>query len=168
MKKFWSLLFAGAMMIVLGAACEKGSDAPKPPLFDTIDVPFTEYSLKGTAHNEQDAIFSDTDELAVLLINSQDELNKYLDGESYPAIDFSKKTLVVAYATTGSITSITPTFQQISAQDYLMTVDLEFSEIGSVDWWWISIVVDKLDVDAKVKSKLTVAGKPFSPRSTYE
>ncbi len=145
MKKYWILLLAGAVMLALSMGCDnnqKDSEELKESQGDT-ESSFVEYSLQGTP--SQWTNFEDGDEDGKLVvINSDAELNEYIDGETYPAIDFSKKTLLLAYGLThrgigvfsyDCIPSLTG--------GYKLKIEITLDDTTVVEDWVCSILVDK-------------------------
>lgn len=155
MKKFWSMLFAGAMMLALGIGCDKNDD-PKPEP-DPVDVDFTEYSLEGTS-----SYWTNLEELddwegkLIIIINSDEELSSHIIGEDYPAIDFSQKTLLLSYGVEPYQSAPDETtWQQIAEQHYVMSVNLRPNTAPLYLRWRVAIVVDKLRGESQVELKIT-------------
>ncbi|MDH6356285.1 hypothetical protein [Parabacteroides sp. PF5-9] len=69
---------------------------------------------------------------------------------------FSKQTLLLAYGFEGSGSELdSVSLQQISEQNYLMTVNLQMFITAEFSEWEAAIVVDKLDTACKVELNIT-------------
>jgi hypothetical protein len=117
-----------------------------------IEIPFEDYSLAGTSC-QWTKFNNDNDEAVV--INSNEELNRYVTctGNDYPAIDFSKSTLLLAHGTgTSSVVSVgCSRLQQISEQGYTMNVDIVLGNATVVSPWHIAVIMDKINVQSNIK-----------------
>jgi hypothetical protein len=90
-------------------------------------------------------------EVGLHVINSDSELQKYVEGD-YPPIDFTKKTLLLAYGSlSGDFMEIEVKFQHESDQNYVMTACGTRNLVDSIDEWEIAIIVDKLPHDSKIR-----------------
>jgi hypothetical protein len=109
------------------------------------EVSFTEYSLASTSC-QWTKFNNDNDE--VVVINSNEELNRYVSctDNDYPAIDFSKYTLLLAHGTgTSSVVSVgCSRLQQISEQGYRMNVDIVLGDATVMSPWQTPIIINKL------------------------
>ena len=83
----------------------------------------------------------------VIVINSDYELKNYIqctDG-SYPEIDFSKYTLLLAGGGgTSGINAIEKQLRQISISEYSLLVDIKRNATAVAQGWFISIKILKL------------------------
>ena len=95
---------------------------------------------------------------SVIVINNDEEMKKYAncpDGFSYPEIDFSKYTLLLAKGiATSGIATLEKQFQRISANKYALCVDIRRGTITIQEGWIISIKVSKLPQNTKVTLNL--------------
>ena len=140
---------------------------------DPMDIPFTEYSLKGTSCQwlifdmnkcrtcgESEAVKNCflTHRNELIVINRDSELEEYLectDG-SYPAIDFSKHTLLLAKGYTFSgISEIAKSLQQLSANEYRLNVDITLNDATYAEGWNIALLISKLSEESTVELNLT-------------
>ncbi|MDR2894031.1 MAG: hypothetical protein LBU97_01045 [Alistipes sp.] len=104
--------------------------------FNWVNV-FQEYDVDGDGAPDR----SNTNQ--ILAINSDEEMRKYSEGE-YPPIDFSQKTLLLAYGSANLGLYHDLRFQQISARNYVVSFNYT-GFTGAVSLRWIiAIVVDKL------------------------
>ena len=111
-----------------------------------IDIPFEEYSLEGTSCQWINLNYNNGNS-NLIIINSTEELINYVSCTegSYPEIDFSKNTLLLAYGVEGYWSYYDrTTLQQISTRDYLMTVYLFTSIAPAVAYWQSPIIVSKI------------------------
>ena len=147
-----NLLNLTAFLLILAGivtSCKDKVTDEKESIYP-IDVPFEEYSLEGSGcewieiHNKPYfPYYSD-----LLMINSNKELEKYIkcsEGESYPAINFSTQTLLIAYGVQGHF--VIPnyrTLQQLSKQNYEMLVNLEPYANSVITEWQDAIIVNKI------------------------
>jgi hypothetical protein len=119
------------------------------------EVSFAAYSLTSACK----WIKSNTN-YEVIIINSNKELNPYItctDGD-YPAIDFSKYTLILAQGLGGSrIVSVSCNrLQQFAEHHYKMDVDLSLGISTVESPWQIPIIVDKLSDESTVGLVVTL------------
>ena len=126
------------------------------------EIPFTEYSLAETPckwkgiPSSNPYPYRDT----IVVINSNEDLEKYLCERNtpswgncvspcsdYPAIDFSKYTLLFAQGMEGSgdVFSFNRNLRKLSEQSYAMTVDLKVGAASVVTNWQVPIIVSKLN-----------------------
>jgi hypothetical protein len=122
-----------------------------------IEISFKDYSLAGTSC-QWTKFNNDNDE--VVVINSNEELNRYVSctDNDYPAIDFSKSTLLLTHGTgTSSVVSVgCSRLQQISEQGYTMNVDLVLGNATVMSPWQVPIIVDKWGEKSIVKLTVTI------------
>jgi hypothetical protein len=121
-----NILKLTAMLLILTSSftCEKEEKE------EMIEIPFTEYSLIGTSCQWTNLDY----EGKVIVINSNEELEPYVTCSegSFPEIDFSENTLLLAKGGTSSgVSEITPLFFQNSTYKYLLniTIQLDFTPI---------------------------------------
>ena len=108
-----------------------------------INIPFEEYSLEETSCQWVNLNYDGQ----IIVINSAEELENYTSCTegSYPEIDFSKYTLLLASGrVTCNITKITKQLHQISGNEYILCVDIKMGLTGYPEKWLISIIIPKL------------------------
>jgi len=118
------------------------------PIEYPIDIPYEVYSLGGTACMWAHYNYHKVLEPELAIINSYEELENYIeciDGGSFPAIDFSRYTLLLAYGRDASRSCVQlKSLQQLSEQRYKMEVNMYFHFVGAVNPWEVPIIVRKL------------------------
>ncbi|MDR2968335.1 MAG: hypothetical protein LBV32_01870 [Tannerellaceae bacterium] len=144
MKKLLIVMFLAAMF----SNCQN----------DIEDVPFSEYSLEGTPASWVNVNYFDGS-YKVVTINSNNELKIYVEGD-YPPIDFTKKTLVLAYGChSGTAFGLDIKFQHVSGRDYVMTASGMATAAAAMFDWKFAIVVDKLPHNSKIQLNLNIINK---------
>jgi hypothetical protein len=156
------LLLAALFLMGTGfAACNNSNDDGQ----EGTDVPFAEYSLESGIPGEAISacwVNLEYDEIGgyneskTLVIDSDEELKKHVEGD-YPTVDFSKKTLVLAYGChSGTAFGYDGLkFQQVSDRNYVMTANGRATAATAFFEWRVAIVVDKLPSDSKIKLNVT-------------
>ena len=144
MKKIILKTFAFFLILTgLFSSCKD----PELKINYPIDIPFTEYSLTNTSCRWINLPYDEQ----VIIINSNEELEEYLycmlhyDYAIYPAIDFSKYTLLLACGVENNM--FVPdykSFQQISEKTYQLKVNLLSCEETVVTPWQVPILVNKI------------------------
>ena len=111
------------------------------------EVLFEEYSLEGTSCLWRKVFQDEAHNNAVAVINSKEELENYIEciGESdYSKVDFSKYTLLLAYGVEPHwVTLNHKSLQQLSAQNYVMKVNLSPGIATVITHWQVPIVISK-------------------------
>ena len=122
-------------------ACDKTENMPE---HYPIEIPFTEYSLESTSC-QWTGLAYDT----VVTINSMEELNQYVTcmGGSYPEIDFSKYTLLLAHGKApSSVVNVScSSLQQLLEQSYKMEVEIVVGDAAVISNWQVPIIINRLD-----------------------
>ncbi|MDR2968336.1 MAG: hypothetical protein LBV32_01875 [Tannerellaceae bacterium] len=143
-------LFASLALVAMFSNCQE----------DIEDIPFIEYSLEGTPGEENLArwVNLDYDEKSynakILVINSDSELQKYAEGDYLP-IDFTKKTLILAYGClSGGFLKKDVKFQYVSNQNYVMTASGTQTLAAVIAKWQVAIIVEKLPHNSKIQFNL--------------
>lgn len=106
-----------------------------------VEIPFTEYSLVGC---QWQWVNIGVDK--IIVIYSNHELENYIqcDGD-YSEFDFTKYTLLLARGTgTSGIATIKIQLQQISSNEYSLSVDIARNATTVPQGWFVSIEVPKL------------------------
>ena len=90
----------------------------------------------------------------MVMINSNEELENFIcNAVSFPSIDFTKQTMLVAYGKHGS--GATAAYLHKFSNSYVFYVDLPCnSVIHNPTYWVISIVTEKLDDDIHIELKV--------------
>jgi hypothetical protein len=170
-------LCAAALMGALGAGCSNNSneseqsdeqsqnpnDKPQDSEQSGESRAFSEYSFTRGEDGEFSARWVNLDNVGwsdkrLVVINNDNELRQYVEGD-YPAVDFSTKTLLLAYG--GDIEyghvfrADKQDFRQISESNYVMTVNVPLSIATAMGGWLVAIVVDKLDENSEVELVVT-------------
>ena len=127
-----------------------------------IDVPFEEYFVHWS-HKDKDSIFLCWKNLnhdinapwegKAPIINNNKELENYLIcPEDYPAIDFSKYTLVIASSMTGSSLSGFSDVALVknSTNQYTLTITIREGFLTMGDYWCVAILTPKIEDVATV------------------
>ena len=144
-----NLLSLTAFLLILAGIVTSCKDkvTDEPEITYPIDIPFEEYSEGASCQLFVPSSTVPND--ALIMIHSNEELEKYIkcwDG-TYPAIDFSKYTLILGGGNTLKyrVTSIQTCLQQISSKNYRLNVEvnLELTISTEFKFWAISILVDK-------------------------
>jgi len=145
-----------------GETCSELNIVRKELIWETnypIEIPVTEYSLAETSCQWKRVSNGINDTSNIMIINSNEELENYIEcsGESsYPEIDFSKYTLLLAqgmFSTYANVISYS--LQQLSEQSYEMKVDFRPSNLFIVVYWQVPIIVNKLREGSTIELVLT-------------
>ena len=153
------------LAVALASSCQQ--EEPKPqeikqeePIINyPIEISFEDYLLKGTFC--QLFVFTNLND-EVRIINTNEELENYitcLGNDSYPIVDFSRYTLLLGNGRVSPyyVTSTHKKLQQISAQSYVMNVDLNLRAwlVHVETYWEVAIIVDKIADNAHIELILT-------------
>ena len=120
---------------------------------DPVDIPFTEYSLAGTSCQWTNLNYDDK----VIVISSSEELGRYLTSaeSGFPAIDFSKHSLLLASGTTtNAISDISKSLQQLAAK-YVLDAEITLNSIPVAQQWVIALVISKLNERSNIELNVT-------------
>jgi hypothetical protein len=122
---------------------------------DAVPVSYKEYSLEESPCEWKENRFAAKNNGTVVVINNNEALENYvgcIDG-TYPAVDFSQKTLLVAtgleaYQNTPRIATL------VKNPDgaYAMEVSMNVSDAPAPNFWQVSVVVDKIDGDSRISA----------------
>lgn len=160
MKKLLTFFLAGVAIAALGTtftAC----NAPKDPevLEQGEDVPFSEYTFEEGITGEQtsarwvnlDGEYGENG-TSIVIINSDDELRGYVDGE-LPSVDFTQKTLLIAYgyAGRGFREAEVESFSIMPDNNYRLNVTALLYDHAIIDRWLIAILTDKIEQGSKIE-----------------
>jgi hypothetical protein len=149
MKIKFSLFCLSALICVLGTACE----ASNPESGQSL--PFAMYALDEDGRDNSSSRWNlgyEDDVEKVLVINSDGEMKKYVKGH-YASVDFSKKTLILAYGRGSGMFAyhVGHKFKYLSGRNFEMTVCLGQSIALAMFEWQVAIVVDKLPSNSRIK-----------------
>lgn len=119
---------------------------PDAPAAEPTDITYKEYTLYGSScdWNLPD------DYNNVIVVDSDEELARYIaseSGENYPAVDFSKYTMIIAhgYSLNGISNKQIESFQRISATEIALNIAIYQDMTDVVEPWTIALLVDKWD-----------------------
>jgi len=129
-------------------ACqEKEAEESNEP----VVISFTEYSLTGTPCQWANLNYDNK----VIVINSSTALESYLTStrSSYPAIDFSKHSLLLASGTANNaVFGISAKdLQQLVSKDYELSIEIILNPAIVNGQWVFALLTDKLNGDKKVE-----------------
>jgi len=130
-----------------------GSNTTGDPRPDAVPVSYKEYSLEESPCEWKENRFAAKSNGTIVVINNNEALENYvgcIDG-TYPAVDFSQKTLLVA--TGVEAYQNTPrTVNLVKNPDgaYVMEVNMNVSFAAALNFWQVSVVVDKIDDDSRI------------------
>jgi hypothetical protein len=159
MKKIIKSLSAGMLMSALCAgvvACNNSKNSQDPEQ-QGEDVPFSVYSPAGEISGEEFSAqwvnldYGNGQDSKIIVINSDEELQNYIEGD-YPAIDFSKNTLLIAYGATprGFHKAKVDTFSLTGDNRYRLDVIALLYDTTVIDHWSIAIVVNKIEDNSDI------------------
>ena len=119
---------------------------PDAPAAEPTDITYKEYTLYGSScdWNLPD------DYNNVIVVDSDEELARYItseSGDNYPAVDFSKYTMIIAhgYSLKGISNKQIESFQRVSATEIALNVVIYRNGAEVVEPWTIALLVDKWD-----------------------
>ena len=119
---------------------------PDAPAAEPTDITYKEYTLYGSScdWNLPD------DYNNVIVVDSDEELARYIvseSGENYPAVDFSKYTMIIShgYSLKGISNKQIESFQRVSATEIALNVAIYRNGAEVVEPWTIALLVDKWD-----------------------
>jgi len=157
------LKFTAFLLLLTGIASSCNPECP-PDCPDGYpdeypqNISFTEYSLNETSCQWQNLPYDEK----VIIINSSEELEKYISCAegSYPVIDFSKHSLLLASGKTGyGICEITAkSLQQLSPDKYELHIEITLNDAADIKEWATALIIKKLkgenDVELKVATEV--------------
>jgi len=120
---------------------------------DAVPVSYKKYSLEESPCEWKEDRFAVKSNGAVVVINNNEALENYvgcIDG-TYPAVDFSQKTLLVA--TGVEVNQSTPRIATLVKNPdgaYAMEVSMNVSDAPAPNFWQVSVVVDKIDDNSHI------------------
>ena len=148
-----TLKITALLLIIAGVFTACNGKEPSIENFPK-EISFTEFSLADTSCNWRVPweLLDDNNE-KVIVINSQQELSRFIICDDYPVIDFSTYSLLLLYGLfRNDIINVSATqLQQVSASDYLLNIEVIFGFNRSVDSWITAILVPKISNNANIK-----------------
>jgi hypothetical protein len=168
MKKNLTLFCAGVLMSALCAGSVACNEPKEPQNTEQQggDVPFSVYSPTGEASVGEFSAkwvnlnYENSGKGKIIVIDSDKELRNYIEGD-YPSVDFSKKTLLLAYGhESGTAFGDDVKFRQVSDRNYIMTVYGEMTLLAAMVRWQFAIVVDKLPSGSKIELNTIITNLP--------
>lgn len=119
---------------------------PVPQTEEYTNVPYMEYSLWGTQCEWQLPDYNNS----IIVVDSDEELARYITSESggkYPAVDFTKYTMIIAGGGTpqGISDVIIDSFQQITEAEYNLNIRVLMTMTDAPELWAKALLVDKWD-----------------------
>ena len=171
MQTFLQNLFTKTAIFFVFVACVATSCNPEPPTPTNLpilnrppkldeypkDIAFTEYFPYETTCRWIDMYDWERND-TLIIINSCEELEKYItcSSGSYPVIDFSKNTLLLASGITPlGITEISNRLLQLSANKYKLEIEIELSKADIFQRWKSALIINKLREGSSVELIVT-------------
>ena len=128
------------------------------------DVPtvisYMEYTLSGTQCEWQLPLLNNN----VIIVDSDEDLTKYItseNGDSYPYVDFTKYTMIIANGGTpqGISDVIIDSFQQITEAEYNLNIRVLMTMTDAPELWVKALLVDKWDRPSTVNLNVEIIGQ---------
>jgi len=136
----------------------KKIDEPDGPSIYPVEIEFTEFDIQGFNCGFPDQNFPfdiPINDGALMVINNENELENLIvcfGDSSYPEIDFSKHSLLLAKGNSSNgISKIFKNVQKISENEYQMNVDVRTGITGWIEPWTIAIITSKISDDCKIE-----------------
>jgi hypothetical protein len=129
-----------------------------------VDIEFTELSIPTYFQ------WINLEPYAVYLINSQEEMMPYISMESsyMPIIDFDKYSLIISYGgTTSNVDDFKKQLQQISVNEYNLTLEIILGLAAVTEGWYLSILTPKLPQNAVLKLDINVIKSAEEPCNCF-
>ena len=153
------------------SGCEKTLEVTDVP-YEVLEIPYFGYSVVGNPeglHIEWSSeLWRQQNDSALRIVNSSEELGKYLDKEvyafcgiDYPDIDFARYTLLLAYSVT-STTAVewyVNSLRQLSTNEYQLNVDVVVGNTFGIGFWSVALIVNKLNEESTVNLNVIIEGK---------
>ena len=133
---------------------------PVPQTEEYTNVPYMEYSLWGTQCEWQ----LPNENNNIIIVNSDEELARYIaseTGDSYPTVDFTKYTMIIANGGTpqGISDVIIDSFQQITEAEYNLNIRVLMTMTDAPELWAKALLVDKWDRPSTVNLNVEIIGQ---------
>jgi len=99
----------------------------------------------------------------VNIINSNEELINYVTCSNFPIVDFSQKTLLLAYGYSNRMILYIPTilYQQVSEKNFSMKIVIQSGGGNAFDKWVVALLIPKITSDIIVTLDVTQGGYGF-------
>jgi hypothetical protein len=129
-----------------------------------IEISFEEYTLDGTScqwtnFNYDYTVFNSG---KMLIVNSNEELENYINCSDYPEINFDKYSLIIAWGVANnSIGNIEKQLMQTGDSQYNLSVTIELGYHETVTKWLIAILLDKLSDNTNITLSTNIINNPF-------
>ena len=129
-----------------------------------VDVPtvisYMEYTLSGTQCEWQLPLLNNN----AIIVDSDEDLTKYItseNGDSYPHVDFTKYTMIIANGGTpqGISDVIIDSFQQITEAEYNLNIRVLMTMTDAPELWVKALLVDKWDRPSTVNLNVEIIGQ---------
>ncbi|MDL2256753.1 InlB B-repeat-containing protein [Bacteroidales bacterium OttesenSCG-928-I14] len=125
-----------------------------------IEIPFVDFFLDETRYQWKNLNYDYTRPFyKVIVINSEEELENYIEcieGNSYPVIDFSTQSLLVANGiATSSVVTRSKRVQQLSEQSYEMEIEMLVGDAAVMSDWYVPIIINKINDDSIIELLIT-------------
>jgi hypothetical protein len=145
------------MGLFLVVGCKKNDEKkpvePPEPEYP-INISFTEYSLLETSCQWTNINYDEK----VIIINSDEELENHIacTGGSYPEIDFSKNSLLLARGATGGIAELTvKNLQKLSKNEYELNIEILLDGTDILQYWIVALIVEKVSEESHIELNVT-------------
>jgi hypothetical protein len=151
MKKIILKLMALFIVACVSLSCDSSKDISEDGEFtEPVEISFTEYSLVGTLCQWTNLAYDGK----IIIINSNKELEKYVEcsNSSYPAIDFSKYTLLlVGGGVAGGIGTLSKKVL-LSSNKLILEIEIIFNDAAIAgENWILALLTEKIDTDIKME-----------------
>jgi hypothetical protein len=148
------ILIITAILLILEGGFSSCKDKNEP-----VEIPFTEYYLTGTQCQWTNIDYNSK----VIIINSSADLEKYMSCTegTYPEIDFSKQTLLLASGDAGKVIhTITKKLQKLSKNKYKLYIEIIPSDapVALPTKWEVGLIIDKLNKESNVELVVSIIG----------
>ena len=136
------------------------TEHPVPQTEEYTNVPYMEYSLWGTKCEWQ----LPNENNNIIIVNSDEELARYIaseTGDSYPTVDFTKYTMIIANGGTpqGISDVIIDSFQQITEAEYNLNIRVLMTMTDAPELWAKALLVDKWGRPSTVNLNVEIIGQ---------
>ncbi|MCL2130868.1 MAG: hypothetical protein FWH36_00205, partial [Lentimicrobiaceae bacterium] len=132
--------------------------SPKPVFFMQYPLcdSFTEYTFDGTACRWAYNIYGND---TVVFIDDNNDLGNYIMtlGDSFPTVDFSTHTVILAYGQTINVNNVvSKNFQQLSPYEYKLDVEVFVTNATMPMSWIVAFIVCKQNSSSSVELNVTI------------
>jgi hypothetical protein len=144
--------FLAILLILAGTfvSCED-KESNDLPFGNPIEISFEKYLLEGTASEWKNLRY----DKSVIPINSNEELKNYIAGNDFPAIDFSKHTLLLSSGQSHKwIMEADFLLWQTSHHKYTLELVAEAYTSKDIETWEYAILIPKLSEKAETTAEI--------------